>query len=150
MAAANDSLWRRFARAIGREELAEDSRWAKNAARVAGRGEREAEIEKTMRTKTRAEWAEIISAAGVPCGPVRTIAELCADPQIRHREMVVEMPHAKTGVLKVMGNPVKLSGTPGEIRLPPPLLGEHTEEILTGLLGRTGAEVGALRERGVV
>lgn len=150
VAAANDSLWRRFARAIGREELAEDSRWAKNAARVAGRGELEAEIEKTMRTKTRAEWAEIISAAGVPCGPVRTIAELCADPQIRHREMVVEMPHAKTGVLKVMGNPVKLSGTPGEIRLPPPLLGEHTEEILTGLLGRTGAEVGALRERGVV
>lgn len=150
VAAANDSLWDRFARAIGREDLADDPRWAKNAARVSGRDALEAEVEKTMRTKTRAEWAEIISAAGVPCGPVRTIAELCADPQIRHREMVVETPHAKTGVLKMMGNPMKLSDTPGEIRLPPPLLGEHTEEILTGLLGRSEAEVGALREKGVV
>ena len=150
VAAANDSLWDRFARAIGREDLADDPEWAKNAARVSGRDALEAEIEKTMRTKTRAEWAEIISAAGVPCGPVRTIAELCADPQIRHREMVVETAHAKTGVLKMMGNPVKLSDTPGEIRLPPPLLGEHAGEILTGLLGRSEAEVGALREKGVV
>ena len=149
VAAANDSLWQRFARAIGRADLADDPRWEKNAARVSGRDELEAEIEQTMRTKTRAEWAEIVSGAGVPCGPVRTIEELCADPQIHHREMVVEMEHARTGVLKVMGNPMKLSDTPGEIRMPPPLLGEHTEEVLSRLLGKSDREIAALKEKGV-
>ena len=149
VAAANDSLWQRFARAIGRADLADDPKWTTNAARVSGRDELEAEIEETMRVKTRAEWGEIVSDAGVPCGPVRTIEELCADPQIHHREMVVEMEHARTGVLKVMGNPMKLSDTPGELRLPPPLLGEHTEEILTGLLGKSDAEIAALKEKGV-
>ena len=64
--------------------------------------------------------------------------------------MVVEMEHARTGVLKVMGNPMKLSDTPGEIRMPPPLLGEHTEEVLSGLLGKSGEEIAALKEKGVV
>ena len=82
VAAANDSLWQRFARAIGRADLADDPKWTTNAARVSGRDELEAEIEETMRARTRAEWAEIVSDAGVPCGPVRTIEELCADPQI--------------------------------------------------------------------
>ena len=149
VAAANDSLWQRFARAIGRVDLADDPKWDTNAARVSGRDELEAEIEETMRARTRAEWAEIVSDAGVPCGPVRTIEELCADPQIHHREMVVEMEHARTGVLKVMGNPMKLSDTPGELRLPPPLLGEHTDEILTSLLGKSGEEITALKEKGV-
>ena len=149
VAAANDSLWQRFAHAIGRADLADDSKWDTNAARVSGRDELEAEIEETMRARTRAEWAEIVSDAGVPCGPVRTIEELCADPQIHHREMVVEMEHARTGVLKVMGNPMKLSDTPGELRLPPPLLGEHTEEVLSGLLGKSDGEIAALKEKGV-
>ncbi len=150
VAAANDSLWDRFARAIGRADLADDPEWAKNAERVLGRDALEAEIEKTMRAKTRAEWARIVSEAGVPCGPVRTIEELCADPQIHHREMIVEMAHAKTGALKMMGIPVKLSDTPGEIRLPPPLLGEHTESILSDLLGKSEEDVQVLREKGVV
>ena len=149
VAAANDSLWQRFARAIGRADLADDSKWDTNAARVSGRDELEAEIEETMRARTRAEWAEIVSDAGVPCGPVRTIEELCADPQIHHREMVVEMEHARTGALKVMGNPMKLSDTPGELRMPPPLLGEHTEEVLSGLLGKSDGEIAALKEKGV-
>ena len=149
VAAANDSLWQRFARAIGRADLADDAKWDTNAARVSGRDELEAEIEETMRARTRAEWAEIVSDAGVPCGPVRTIEELCADPQIHHREMVVEMEHARTGVLKVMGNPMKLSDTPGELRMPPPLLGEHTEEVLSGLLGKSDGEIAALKEKGV-
>ncbi len=150
VAAANDSLWQRFASAIGREDLADDPRWEKNAQRVEGRDELEAQIIETMRAKTRAEWAKIVSGAGVPCGPVRTIEELCADPQVHHREMVVEIEHAKTGVLKMMGNPMKLSDTPGAIRLPPPLLGEHTGEVLTGLLGMSAETVEALKAQGVV
>ncbi len=150
VAAANDSLWDRFARAIGREDLAEDPRWARNDQRVQGRDELEAEIDRTLGTKTRAQWAEIITRGGVPCGPVKNIAEVASDPQVLHREMVVEVEHAKTGALKMMGIPVKLSDTPGAIRLPPPLLGEHTGGILRDILEKSEGEVAALKEKGVV
>ncbi|MDA1001429.1 MAG: CoA transferase [bacterium] len=150
VAAANDSLWDRFARAIGREDLADDPKWKLNADRVKGRDEIEGIIENILIEKPRAEWVQLIAAAGVPCGPVKTIAEVCADPQVRYREMVVEVAHARTGTLRMMGIPVKLSETPGAVRLPPPLHGEHTDEILTGLLGKSAAEVGALREKGII
>jgi len=146
VAAANDSLWDRFARAIGRDDLADDPRWKINADRVAARDALEDDIERTLSKNTRAHWQEALAKAGVPCGPVRDIAELCADPQIAHREMVVEAEHAATGLLRMMGIPVKLSDTPGAVRRPPPLLGEHTEEILAGLLGRTPEAIAALRE----
>ncbi len=150
VAAANDNLWDRFARAIGREDLADDPRWAENPDRVEGRDELEKEIDKTMAAKTRAEWAKIISDGGVPCGPVKDISEITEDPQVLHREMVVEVKHAKTGTLRMMGIPIKLSDTPGAITLPPPLLGEHTDEILCNLLDFSGEEVESLREKGVV
>ncbi len=150
VAAANDSLWDRFARAIGRADLADDPRWKTNDDRVTGREELEAEIDKALAEKTRAEWGEIVSGAGVPCGPVKNIGEVASDPQVLHREMVIEMEHAKTGTLRMMGIPVKLSDTPGEVRLPPPMLGEHTGEILGDLLGEPGERVAALRESGVI
>ncbi len=140
VAAANDSLWDRFARAIGRADLADDPRWAENAARVKGRDELEKEIHRTMSAKTRSEWAEIISDGGVPCGPIKDISEIAEDPQILHREMVVEVEHAKTGTLRMMG----------AVTLPPPLLGEHTDEILCNLLDIGTEEVASLREKGVV
>jgi crotonobetainyl-CoA:carnitine CoA-transferase CaiB-like acyl-CoA transferase len=150
VAAANDSLWDRFARAIGRDDLADDPKWEKNSDRVKSREIIEDEIEKTMAAKTRAEWAKIISNSGVPCGPIKDISEITTDPQILHREMVVEVEHAKTGTLRMMGIPIKLSDTPGAVILPPPLLGEHTDEILTDLLEIGGEEVISLREAGVV
>lgn len=150
VAAANDSLWDRFARAIGREDLADSPRWKKNPDRVAGREEIEAEIERTLIKGTRAEWIERISKGGVPCGPVKNLAEVTEDPQVRHREMVVEVEHARTGALRMMGIPIKLSDTPGKVQLPPPLLGEHTEEILCGLLGRRKEDLPGLKEKGVI
>ena len=150
VAAANDSLWDRFARTIGRDDLAENPKWKTNDGRVKGRDELEAEIEKILATKTRAEWGNIISKAGIPCGPVKDIGEVASDPQILHRDMVVEIDHAKTGALKMMGIPVKLSETPGEVKLPPPILGEHTEEILRDLLGQPPEAVESLREQGVI
>ncbi|MDP7503819.1 MAG: CoA transferase [Nitrospinota bacterium] len=150
VAAANDSLWDRFARAIGRADLADDPRWKTNDDRVKGREELEAEIDKILAEKTRAEWGEIVSGAGVPCGPVKNIGEVASDPQVLHREMVIEMEHAKTGTLRMMGIPVKLSDTPGEVKLPPPILGEHTGEILGDLLGEPGERIAALRESGVI
>jgi crotonobetainyl-CoA:carnitine CoA-transferase CaiB-like acyl-CoA transferase len=150
VAAANDSLWDRFARAIGRDDLANDPKWEKNSDRVKNREIIEDEIEKTMAAKTRAEWAKIISNSGVPCGSIKDISEITTDPQILHREMVVEVEHAKTGTLRMMGIPIKLSDTPGAVILPPPLLGEHTDEILTDLLEIGGEEMISLREAGVV
>tara|TARA_A100001037_G_scaffold306870_1_gene357885 strand:+ start:7584 stop:8774 length:1191 start_codon:yes stop_codon:yes gene_type:complete len=150
VAAANDSLWQRFAKAIGREDLANDNAWGKNAARVKNRKVLDKEIEKTMKQKSRAEWCKIISEAGVPCGPIRNIQELTKDPQIKHRDMIVEIEHAKTGVLKMMGIPVKLSKTPGKVLLPPPLLGEHTDEILTEIIKYTKSDIDSLREEKII
>ena len=150
VAAANDSLWDRFARAIGRADLADDPRWKINDDRVKGRDELEAIIDEAMRGKTRAEWAEAISEGGVPCGPVKNIGEIASDPQVLHREMVIEMEHATTGTLKMMGIPVKLSDTPGEAKLSPPLLGEHTDEILGGLLGHSNEKIAELRDKSVI
>jgi crotonobetainyl-CoA:carnitine CoA-transferase CaiB-like acyl-CoA transferase len=150
VAAANDSLWDRFARAIGRADLADDPTWKVNDDRVKGRDELEAILDKTMKGKTRAEWAEAISKGGVPCGPVKNIGEITSDPQVLHREMVIEMEHATTGTLKMMGIPVKLSDTPGEVKLPPPLLGEHTDEILGDLLGHSDEIIGELRDKNVI
>ena len=103
-----------------------------------------------MKKKSRAEWGGIISEAGVPCGPIRNIQELTEDPQIRHREMIVEIEHAKTGILKMMGIPVKLSDTPGKVLLPPPLLGEHTDEILSEIVKISQSELHSLREEKVI
>ena len=103
-----------------------------------------------MSAKTRAEWGKIISDSGVPCGPIKDISEIVEDPQVLHREMVVEVEHAKTGTLRMMGIPIKLSDTPGAVTLPPPLLGEHTDEILCNLLDIGTEEVASLREKGVV
>jgi len=150
VAAANDSLWIRFARTIGRGDLANDPRWKTNDSRVRGRDELEAEIDKTLRTKSRAEWGEIISNAGVPCGPVKDISEVASDPQVLHRDMVIEIEHATTGTLKMMGIPVKLSETPGNVKLPPPILSEHTEEILRDLLDQPPEVMKSLREQGVI
>jgi crotonobetainyl-CoA:carnitine CoA-transferase CaiB-like acyl-CoA transferase len=150
VAAANDSLWDRFARAIVRADLADDPTWKVNDDRVKGRDELEAILDKTMKGKTRAEWAEAISKGGVPCGPVKNIGEITSDPQVLHREMVIEMEHATTGTLKMMGIPVKLSDTPGEVKLPPPLLGEHTDEILGDLLGHSDEIIGELRDKNVI
>ena len=149
VAAANDSLWERFARAIGRVDLAGDPRWKRNADRVAGRDALEAELGKTLSARTRAEWLRAISEGGVPCGPVRDIGELANNPQIAHRDMVVEMAHPTVGTLKVMGVPVKLSATPGAAAAPPPLLGEHTGEVLADL-GYSPEEIDLLRTQGVV
>ena len=103
-----------------------------------------------MKEKSREEWGKIISEAGVPCGPIRNIQELTEDPQIKYRNMIVEIEHAKTGILKMMGIPVKLSETPGKVLLPPPLLGEHTDEILTEIVKFTKSDIDSLREGKII
>jgi formyl-CoA transferase len=147
--ANNQRLWARFCKAIGREELIEDERFATNADRMANRAELAEELEKTLEEKDTDEWMEILLEAGFPAAPIYNYKQVFEDPHTLAREMVVEMDHPVEGTVKGLGIPVKLSETPGKIRRPAPLLGEHTEETLMGL-GYSEAEIADLRERSVI
>lgn len=148
--AGNERLWRAFCVAIGAPEWADDPRFDTNAKRVERRQELEALIESRLQTGDRETWLQRFAEAGVPCGPINDIAELFADPQVSHREMIVEVEHPTAGRIKLPGIPAKFSRTPGRVQGPPPLLGEHTEEVLTGLLGYSGETIHRLRAEGVI
>jgi crotonobetainyl-CoA:carnitine CoA-transferase CaiB-like acyl-CoA transferase len=142
LAAGNDELWRRFCTVAG---LDLGERFATNRQRVEGYDELRPMLAARLRTRRRAEWIASLTSAGVPCGSVRDLAELFADPQVAAREMIEEVPHTSLGPVRVVGTPLKLSATPATIRTPPPILGEHTTRILTGDLGLTSAEIETLR-----
>jgi crotonobetainyl-CoA:carnitine CoA-transferase CaiB-like acyl-CoA transferase len=148
VAVGSEGLWQRFCEALGLD-IAADSRFATNADRVAHREELVELLLPAFRTRTTAEWVARLLAAGVPAGPIYRMDEVMTDPQVLSREMVVDLPHPRAGRIKVNGVPVKLSDTPGAVRTPPPLLGEHTEEVLRDL-GLAPAEIAALREERIV
>jgi len=150
IAAANQKLWENFARALGHEEWIADPRFESNPKRVEHRDVLLWMVTARLMEKTCAQWMELLVAASVPCGPVNNMERLWSDPQMRHRNMVAEVPHPTIGTLKLAGIPVKYSETPAEIKLAPPLVGQHTEEILTDVLGRTPEEIEALREDGAI
>jgi crotonobetainyl-CoA:carnitine CoA-transferase CaiB-like acyl-CoA transferase len=127
LAVGNDDQWRRFCAVA---ELPEDLRFATNRQRVTNYDAVRPFIADRLRTQPRQHWIDRLNAAGVPCGSVRNLQELFADPQIQARQMVAEIEHATIGALRVLGVPVKLSDTPGAVRTPPPRLGEHTDAVL--------------------
>jgi crotonobetainyl-CoA:carnitine CoA-transferase CaiB-like acyl-CoA transferase len=129
----NDRLWQVFARAIGREDLLGDPRFASNPDRVRNRAQLVEELEKTFKTRTTREWVEILEKSGIPVAPVNKVSEALNDPHVIHRKMVIELEHPKYGRFKTLGTPLKMSRTPGRVYRPPPLLGEHTVEILREL-----------------
>lgn len=128
--AANQNNWLRLVEAIGHPELAEDDRFLENPDRVVNREALELALNDIIRTRVTADWLNRLTEAGVPAGPVLSIAEMHANPQTLAREMVVETDHATLGPVKSLGLPVKFSRTPGAIDRPAPLLGEHTRQIL--------------------
>jgi len=149
IAAANDAIWERLARALGRPGWLADPRFADVLARVRHRAELSAEIEAALAGGSLEHWVEMLNAAGVPAGPVLDVAEVFADPQVLARRMLVELPHPEVGTFRTTGLPFKLSRTPGRIERRPPLHGEHTDEVLLEC-GLAPAEVDALRRDGVV
>jgi formyl-CoA transferase/CoA:oxalate CoA-transferase len=149
IAAGNDDLWRRFCAAAGLEPLAEDTRFATNRDRVTNYDELKPLLAARLRERPQAEWLDLLTRAGVPCGSVRAIGDVLADPQLEAREMIARVEHAVTGTIRTLGVPVKLSTTPGAVRTPPPRLGEHTEAILREL-GLQATRIRELREKRVV
>jgi len=133
VAVGNDELWRAFCRAAGVERLAEDPRFSTNRDRVVHREELLAELHPVFSQRTTAQWMEVLGQAGVPCGPILSVGQVLSDPHVLAREMVVEVAHPAAGTVRMTGIPVKLSATPGQVRRPPPLLGQHTVEVLREL-----------------
>ena len=150
IAVANDKLWGNFCRVIGREEWISDPRFESNPRRVENREVILPLVADVIARRTCDEWVKLFVEASIPCGPVNNMQSLFADPQVLHRGMVGEVEHPTIGTLRLAGLPIKYSETPGAIRNPPPLLGEHTDEILTDVLGYTPDKIDVLRGDGVV
>jgi crotonobetainyl-CoA:carnitine CoA-transferase CaiB-like acyl-CoA transferase len=134
--AANQGLWLTFLKALGREELQEDPRFSTNAARVTNRIALMEELAPTFLTRTRQEWIDTLMAAGVPTAPILDYGEAVVSEQAVAREMVQMVPHPVEGEFRALGFPVKLSATPQEVRLPPPLLNEHGDQIRQELISK--------------
>ncbi|HEY6101941.1 MAG TPA: CoA transferase [bacterium] len=149
VAVGSEGIWARFVQVIGAPELAEDPRFRTNPERVGHRDALLPLLEPIFERKSTAEWSAALEAAGVPAGPIYLLSDLFSDPQVRHRDLVVEMSHPKAGRIKQTGVPIKLSDTPGGLVAPPPLLGEHTDRILTEL-GYTAEEISAMHGDGAV
>jgi crotonobetainyl-CoA:carnitine CoA-transferase CaiB-like acyl-CoA transferase len=148
---ANDDLWQRFCTAAERPDLGGDARYLKAADRVRNRAELVPIVRALVKTRTRDDWmARLEKAGGVPAGAIRTVGEVCESDLLKARDMIAAMPHASAGTVKAVKNAVHLSGTPLDAYEAPPQLGQHTHEVLTGLLGYTAAEVERLARDGVV
>ena len=149
IAGGNDEIWRRLCHVIGRPEVADDPRFRSNKDRIAHYNDLRGVLEAALITRTGAEWVRDLKAAGVPCGSVREISEVLADPQIAARDMIAEVPHATIGPARVINSPVKLSHTPPSVRTAPPTLGQHTTAVLSEL-GYDRHQIDALKRDGVI
>ena len=147
---ASEGIWRRLCQAIGMPGLADDPRFARNPQRVEHRGELIDILTEIFLQRDTAAWVTLLIDAGVPCAPVQTIDQVFLAPQVIAREMVVEVPHPTAGTIRMAGLPVKFSGTPASIRLAPPLLGQHTAEVLRSWLRLDDSAIDDLKSKGVI
>ena len=150
LACGNDTQFAKFCAAAGIPEVARDPRFIDNAARLANRDACTAALAPAMKKKTTAEWITLLESVGVPCGPINRLDEVYADPQVQHRGLKMELPHPLSGTVPLVANPIKYSRTPLRYDAPPPLLGQHTVEVLTGLLGKSAADLEVLRTKKVI
>jgi len=146
----SDKLWRAFCPLLGIAHMVDDPRYVTNAARHANRPSLVAALQAAFLTKTYEEWESILLPAGIPMGAINTIDHVVEHPQVKARGVLVECDHPVAGAVRMVGPPVRLSDTPGAVRAPAPLLGEHTDEVLKSRLGMPDEEIGRLRRQQVI
>ena len=149
LAVGNDGQFKRFCDVAGCAELATDARFAVNANRVRHRDTLVPLLAAQLRQRSRSDWLAALEASKVPCGPINDLADVFADPQVQARDMIVRLPHPLTDALELVASPMKLSATPVQVQRPPPLLGQHTDEVLA-TLGLDVAARALLRQQGII
>ena len=147
---ASEGIWRRFCPAIDHDELARDQRFFNTADRVNHRTELIALVAEVFRSRHTQTWLNLLNSAEVPCAPIQTIDQVFAAPQVRHREMLVNVDHPTAGSVPMAGIPVKFSVTPASIRLPPPRLGEHTAEVLASWLNMSTEAIEEMKRQSTI
>jgi crotonobetainyl-CoA:carnitine CoA-transferase CaiB-like acyl-CoA transferase len=133
LAVGNDAQFLKFCSAIGRPDLGTDERFATNAARVRHLPVLTAMLRDLLASRSSGEWASLFDEAGIPCGPINSIPQVFCDPQVEHRGMVVDIPHPTAGKVPMVASPMRFANAPLEFRRSPPLLGQHTDEVLREL-----------------
>jgi len=150
VAVGNENQYARLCEVIDRADLASDERFATNASRVNHRDELIAILQDIFATRTMRQWLDALERVGVPCGPINTIADVFADPQVQARGLRLDLPHPAIGSVPSVANPIKYSATPIAYRSAPPMLGADTDEILRDMLGLAASEIARLRKAGIV
>ena len=150
LAIASEKLWKIFCPVIGCPELADDPRYRSNGDRMQNRDSLISTLQQVFLTRSYEEWEAILVENGIPVGAINNLAEVAEHPQVKARGSLVEIEHPRAGKLRMPGLPVRLSSTPGAVRTPAPMLGQHTDEVLHDLLGLSAQEIAALRSAGVV
>jgi crotonobetainyl-CoA:carnitine CoA-transferase CaiB-like acyl-CoA transferase len=150
LAVGNDSQFLRFCELAGKAELAADQRFQKNSNRVRHRDALLPQIKEIMLQKSSAEWLEALNARGIPCGPINNIEQVFADPQVQHRGMQLQLDHPAAGKVAGVASPIRLSQTPIEYQQAPPMLGQHTDDVLSRMLALDATTIAQLRNDGIV
>ena len=150
LACGNDNLYRKFCEAAGCAPLAEDPRFVTNGQRVENRAELTRRLQEIFAQRSTHDWVELLEGAGVPNGPINDIAQVFEEPQVKARGIRIEADHPVAGRLPMVASPMRFSATPLEHAVAPPVLGQHTDEILRTLLGKSAAEIAKLRADGIL
>ena len=150
VAVGNDSQFKHFVKVGGEEHLADNPRFSENPLRVRHRTELLPLLEAMTRKKTKAQWISLLDEIGVPCGPINNMKEVFANEQVQARKLAISVPHDTAGTMKLVASPIRMSATPTEIRMAPPTLGQHTNEILREYLKLDSSAIEALHKQGVV
>ena len=150
VAVGNDGQFAKFAVQLGKPEWATDARYARNPDRVANRVELDAAIAELLRSDAGDAWLAKLMEAGVPCGRINSVAEALSDPHTIARDMVCTVHHPREGDIKMVGIPFRFSATPASVRRPPPILGQHTEQVLRDVLGFSDTRIAELRAQKVI